>query len=1364
MANNNPNIQVTIGLKAIDMGIEKTLSTIFSKLSNIGGITRDANGLTAVFRFKTDFKNPEDLTEFTQTIEHLQKVASEQGIDAFIKELSNCFDVLEKLNNAPRLSFAEQVEKDLDKASEAIDKFQKNTKASQQSLTDLLSNPTKKDAKSFNKLASSYQSQIQEVSDAFAKAMGTAVDSGNGKLVDDVQKKIKAFTSSLEIDSDKFKQLTDLGFDNESLTNIKKQIDALNTYKEAAEMAKKAMGEGPTSNVSVGVELTADSILQAVNQAVEEYNGSVAKSAPKVQLYGELPQDNINIDTEKINEALKGTPIKPILDLSDYQAKIGEMYDDIEDLRANALKGVIPDKYKKEATETAKQAQETADALVKAQEKAQAKATVKAKIKNIAPLHTVQKPTQAEINKAAEESVKSAEEAQQKIQDKVEEKLTQTGKEDNQNTPPIEYSPKVDVTYKDGNVDLTKFTEDVRKLISDSLTSEPIKVEPTITVASKEAATGSDAENESKRTVEEIKKVVNQALGESQIDVEPKLNLTYKEGNIAVDSFAEGVKKLISDSLDGMEIIANNLNVKLGEGAKVSGELKGEAGSVIAGKGKENTPSTQSLAGRKKASDSLQASLNESIKSSEKLGKQLDELKEKYANIANEKQKAIDADKKERESNKKIESYAVSDYENSLNQFSKNITGNKDYYNADTIRQYANAIKELKQVTIKDASALPFDEDSSSKMEKLKSQVVDLMDYFDKTANGSVDDVQSLTKAINLIINQMKLVNDQADATSKKFSSLKSTVDSLDDLQSKVTVASNTKSLASLYPNAGTNSEEFQTVNKQASALKGIVSSMNTVNGLQEKINEKRKELGTNGNLAPVQQAIEAISNEIVGLSNNLNTSIKALDKLDKASAKAKESSGVTGEDLNDVFSRKLGKSYEMSKEPQKYFTDISGDNSSGLISNITKAREAMDAFLSDVKSKGDLSKGEVKDLTKQFGKLQTAIQDAVSATNVSKRSTSNGSILETLEKGLSGSKLKDTVTQIDAIKAALKGATNISWDTSSFTKAGQEVTKLTANFVDQEGQLKTIKVLYNSVTGEVTELGTAMKEGQSIGEKFKNILKNEAMSFTSFLATGASFYQLINTVKQGISIITEVDTAMTELRKVSNATQQQLDDFRTSAFQVADTIGSTGKDVIQAASDWQKLGYSLKDAQELAKNSAIYMNVGDIDNADTATADLVSTMKAFNLTADDSIDIVNKLNEVGNDYAIDSAGLGEALKRSSAALAQGGNDLDESIGLIVGANAVLQDPETAGQALKTISLRLRKTKVELTDVGEDAAGAAESISDLREKVIALSGVDIMKDENTYKSTFEILQQISQVYDKLTDKNRAGLLELLAGL
>ena len=83
------------------------------------------------------------------------------------------------------------------------------------------------------------------------------------------------------------------------------------------------------------------------------------------------------------------------------------------------------------------------------------------------------------------------------------------------------------------------------------------------------------------------------------------------------------------------------------------------------------------------------------------------------------------------------------------------------------------------------------------------------------------------------------------------------------------------------------------------------------------------------------------------------------------------------------------------------------------------------------------------------------------------------------------------------------------------------------------------------------------------------------------------------------------------------------------------------------------------------------------------------------------------------NNYAISSKGIGDALQRSAAALAQAGNSLDQSIGLIVGGNAVVQDPDVVGTALKTLTLRLTKTKTELEAVGEDGEYAAESISDL---------------------------------------------------
>ena len=135
------------------------------------------------------------------------------------------------------------------------------------------------------------------------------------------------------------------------------------------------------------------------------------------------------------------------------------------------------------------------------------------------------------------------------------------------------------------------------------------------------------------------------------------------------------------------------------------------------------------------------------------------------------------------------------------------------------------------------------------------------------------------------------------------------------------------------------------------------------------------------------------------------------------------------------------------------------------------------------------------------------------------------------------------------------------------------------------------------------------------------------------------------------------------------------------------------------------------------------------------------------------------------NNFAISSSGIGQALLRSASAMAEAGNTIDESIGLITAANSVVQNPETVGTAMKTLSLRIRGAKVELEDAGEDVDGMANSVSELQKKLLALTGgkVNIMLDENTFKSTTEILREMSTVWDDMTDVNRAAALELLGG-
>lgn len=112
----------------------------------------------------------------------------------------------------------------------------------------------------------------------------------------------------------------------------------------------------------------------------------------------------------------------------------------------------------------------------------------------------------------------------------------------------------------------------------------------------------------------------------------------------------------------------------------------------------------------------------------------------------------------------------------------------------------------------------------------------------------------------------------------------------------------------------------------------------------------------------------------------------------------------------------------------------------------------------------------------------------------------------------------------------------------------------------------------------------------------------------------------------------------------------------------------------------------------------------------------------------------------------------------------EGGNNLEQAVALVAAANRVVQDPNSVGSALRTISLRLRGTSVEvLEEMGEETDGVVESVSKLQSKIKALSGVNILTDAGAYKDTYTILKEIGNVWEKMSDMDQAALLELMAG-
>ena len=284
---------------------------------------------------------------------------------------------------------------------------------------------------------------------------------------------------------------------------------------------------------------------------------------------------------------------------------------------------------------------------------------------------------------------------------------------------------------------------------------------------------------------------------------------------------------------------------------------------------------------------------------------------------------------------------------------------------------------------------------------------------------------------------------------------------------------------------------------------------------------------------------------------------------------------------------------------------------------------------------------------------------------------------------------------------------------------------------------------------------------GMSMGDNFKEAFGK----FSVWVSASAIFFGVQRVIKNIVGEVKNIDSSMINLKKVTSETDATYDRFLTNASQKAKELGASISDLINATADFARLGYNLPDSAKLGEIATLYKNVGDGIDIGGATSSIISTLKAFNIEAENSISIVDKFNEVGNNFAISSVGIGEALQRSASALASANNTLDESIALITAGNNVVQDPNMVGTALKTVSLRLRSTATEIENLGEDAEGAVENVSDLRDLLLALTNqkVDIQLDEDTYKSTYQIMLEMSKVWDSMTDMSQASALESMFG-
>jgi len=329
--------------------------------------------------------------------------------------------------------------------------------------------------------------------------------------------------------------------------------------------------------------------------------------------------------------------------------------------------------------------------------------------------------------------------------------------------------------------------------------------------------------------------------------------------------------------------------------------------------------------------------------------------------------------------------------------------------------------------------------------------------------------------------------------------------------------------------------------------------------------------------------------------------------------------------------------------------------------------------------------------------------------------------------------KFASTQTYKIKIDADGKGASSLNTEVNKYKDTlGKTVT-----------ETKTFNTATNQMTTTLKASETAVK---GLGADFVDTLGKVA----KFGAVTAIIGAFTAAVSGAISITKDFDDAQTELKKVSNLSGDSLDTYTQKLSELGETVARTSTEMTESAVSFKRSGYSDEESAKLAQISELYKNVADseIDSA-TSSNFLISQMKAFNITANDSIKIINSVNEVANQFAVDTDDLQTALEKTGSALGTLGNSFEQTIGLVEAGTSVMQGQAgKVGRGLRTIGINLN------------------TMAQTSEKLVSANGkvnVSFRDESGQLKSTYEIMSDLSPQWETLTNEQKSNLATTIAG-
>lgn len=345
----------------------------------------------------------------------------------------------------------------------------------------------------------------------------------------------------------------------------------------------------------------------------------------------------------------------------------------------------------------------------------------------------------------------------------------------------------------------------------------------------------------------------------------------------------------------------------------------------------------------------------------------------------------------------------------------------------------------------------------------------------------------------------------------------------------------------------------------------------------------------------------------------------------------------------------------------------------------------------------------------------------------------------------------------------SLRATNSKIWKTDEIQKMNRELQLLMKSYDGTKASRDKINTDLNSITTAFGNQQKALKNSKKDWKDvFSSITGQIGLAIDKMLLwkiAGDLVFGTMKQIQQAQQLIIDLNKETTNIRIVTGMSAESVNKLSKEYNELGKEYGATTIEVSQAATEWLRAGKSQADTTELVKSSLMLAKLANMDTA-TATEKLGAVMNGFNLEAQQSIGVLDRLVALDNAFFTSTEEIISAMQRSSSVAQSSGVDFEHLAAYITAVSSKTRtSAESIGEAMKTMLTRMQTIKM-----GKFFEDETQSLSDV-EKALAQPGIEIAlrKSNREFRDMQDVLDDIGTRWETFDPIQQSVIAGAIAG-